>query len=87
MQDAVRKGWAQVIVYRTRTMRSVANSQLSRKSSWPPQPTEHKRSTRRRQALPLVDQSDVTVLGKVESGKGEKVIEVKTLLLRKSPRY
>ena len=40
----------------------------NRKSSWPPLPTEYVKKSRRRQALPpLVDPSDVTVLGQVES--------------------
>ena len=52
---------------------------LNRRNSWPPQPTGRKKSTRKRQALPLVvDHADVTVLGQVESGKGDISEKCKT---------
>ena len=73
VRGAVRKGLALMTVYRIKAAKSAILSQQSRRNNWPPQPTECERSTRRGQApTRLVDPADVTVLGQVQSGKGDK---------------
>ena len=52
--------------------KSVTSSPLNKNLSWPPPPIGRGKNTRKRLALPpLVDPSTVTVLGQVESGKGD----------------
>ena len=53
---------------------------LNRRNSWPTPPAGRIKGIRRRQALPplVVDPADVTVLGQVESGKGESSDRGKT---------
>ena len=70
-QGAVIKGLDKTHVLRRNLARSVTSSPLNRNLSWSPPPIGRGRNIRRRLAPPPVDPSTVTVLGQVESGKGE----------------
>ena len=76
---AMREALGKTPVLRRSNARFVTVFLKIRKDNWPHLHTGHVRSSRRKQALPLppppptplVDPADVTVLGQVESSKGE----------------
>ena len=68
-----------------RTVRFVIVLLLTRRNSWPSQPTEREKSTRR--PPPRVDPADITVLGQVESGKGDSSNRDKTPFKKKKSSH
>ena len=72
-RGAVIKVWGKIHVLKRHLAKSVTSSPLNRNLSWPPPHIGRGKNTRRRLALPppIVDPSTVTVLGQVESGKGD----------------
>ena len=85
MQDVLRRGWSQTIVYRTRTVRSIASSQQTKRNNWPLQPKERERSTRRRKASPppLYIHLMLLFCGRLRAGRVTRVTEAKIHLPRR----
>ena len=73
VQGAVRRDWAQTHVLKRKTVKSVIVLLLNRRNSWRPSPIGCRKSIPPPPPPPppVVDPADVTVLGQVESRKGD----------------